>query len=104
MFVMVGLPARGKSYVAKIVTKYLNWLSINCQLFNVGEYRRSLLGAGQHADFFDSSRSENLQARKKLSELALIDTIKYLKNEGGQVALFDATNTTRDRREYIVQT
>jgi 6-phosphofructo-2-kinase len=37
---MVGLPARGKSYITKKVARYLNWLQHDAKIFNVGEKRR----------------------------------------------------------------
>ncbi|KAL8683946.1 MAG: hypothetical protein Q9186_000157 [Xanthomendoza sp. 1 TL-2023] len=40
VIVMVGLPARGKSYVTKKMTRYLNWLQHDTRIFNVGEKRR----------------------------------------------------------------
>lgn len=40
VIVMVGLPARGKSYITNKLTRYLNWLQHNCQVFNVGNTRR----------------------------------------------------------------
>ena len=50
---MVGLPARGKSYTAQKLARYLRWLGYPCRVFNVGEMRRSQVGAHQLADFFD---------------------------------------------------
>ena len=41
---MVGLPARGKSYVTKKIARYLNWLQHNTRIFNVGERRREVAG------------------------------------------------------------
>ncbi len=41
---MVGLPARGKSYVTKKLARYLNWLQHNTKIFNVGERRRVAAG------------------------------------------------------------
>ena len=38
--VMVGLPARGKTFVSKKLVRYLNWIGIRSRVFNVGEYRR----------------------------------------------------------------
>ncbi|PVH94715.1 bifunctional 6-phosphofructo-2-kinase/fructose-2,6-bisphosphate 2-phosphatase [Periconia macrospinosa] len=40
VIVMVGLPARGKSYITKKMTRYLNWSQHDTRIFNVGEKRR----------------------------------------------------------------
>lgn len=40
VIVMVGLPARGKSYITKKLARYLNWLQHDTKIFNVGERRR----------------------------------------------------------------
>ena len=42
---MVGLPARGKSYVTKKIARYLNWLQHDTRIFNVG-VRRRIAAAG----------------------------------------------------------
>src|SRR5262245_26087506 len=65
---MVGLPARGKTYIARRVARYLNWLGHPTRVFNVGNYRRKILGASQPADFFAPS---NTAGRKVLNELAM---------------------------------
>ncbi len=41
---MVGLPARGKSYITKKIARYLNWLQHDTRIFNVGERRRIAAG------------------------------------------------------------
>ena len=41
---MVGLPARGKSYITKKMARYLNWLQHDTRIFNVGERRRLAAG------------------------------------------------------------
>ena len=41
---MVGLPARGKSYITKKTARYLNWLQHDTRIFNVGERRRVVAG------------------------------------------------------------
>lgn len=38
---MVGLPARGKSYIVKMIMRYLRWTGIKSDIFNVGNYRCS---------------------------------------------------------------
>lgn len=45
VIVMVGLPARGKSYITKKLARYLNWLQHDTMIFNVGEKRRIIAGA-----------------------------------------------------------
>ncbi|RAO70512.1 uncharacterized protein BHQ10_006524 [Talaromyces amestolkiae] len=46
VIVMVGLPARGKSYITKKLARYLNWLQHDTRIFNVGERRRIAAGTG----------------------------------------------------------
>ncbi|CAF96557.1 unnamed protein product, partial [Tetraodon nigroviridis] len=41
--------------------------------------------------------------QRQCASAALNDVRQYLTEEGGQVAVFDATNTTRERRETIIQ-
>jgi 6-phosphofructo-2-kinase len=49
VIVMVGLPARGKSYITKKLARYLNWLQHDTRIFNVGERRRvAASGHGYH--------------------------------------------------------
>jgi adenylylsulfate kinase-like enzyme len=42
VLVLVGLPARGKSYIAKKLVGFLAWRGLRCQLFNVGKMRRKV--------------------------------------------------------------
>ena len=43
ILVMVGLPARGKSYIVKMLIRYLTWTGIHAKVFNVGDFRRKLV-------------------------------------------------------------
>ncbi|KAJ3195524.1 hypothetical protein HK101_011888 [Irineochytrium annulatum] len=47
IIVMVGLPARGKSYICKKLCRYLSWCGFNTRVFNVGNRRRVMGGEGQ---------------------------------------------------------
>ncbi|EGX45417.1 hypothetical protein AOL_s00169g23 [Orbilia oligospora ATCC 24927] len=40
VIVMVGLPARGKSYITRKLARYLGWLQYDVKVFNVGNRRR----------------------------------------------------------------
>ena len=41
--------------------------------------------------------------REKICEQGLQDVLEWLSTEQGEVAVFDATNTTRERRKYLYQ-
>ncbi|XP_023211023.1 6-phosphofructo-2-kinase/fructose-2,6-bisphosphatase 4-like isoform X1 [Centruroides sculpturatus] len=97
---MVGLPARGKTYIAKKLTRYLNWIGIKTKVFNVGEYRRQATEAYKNHDFFRPDNKEAMAIRNKCAIDALNDMCKWL-DEGGEVAVYDATNTTYERRVLI---
>ncbi|CAN8104067.1 unnamed protein product [Discula destructiva] len=99
--VMVGLPARGKSYIAQKAQRYLQWLSVPAQTFNVGNYRRKA-AAQPTADFFDTGNLEGERQRKAAAEAAVADMLKWFREENGVVALLDATNSTKERRKWIL--
>jgi predicted kinase len=98
--VMVGLPARGKSYTARRIERYLSWLGYRTGVFNVGEYRRALVGAQLPHSFFDPDNPEGEEARRAAAMAALEDMVVWLTDDG-QVAIYDATNTTRARRAMV---
>jgi broad specificity phosphatase PhoE len=76
--VMVGLPARGKTYVSHKLCRYLNWLGYDARTFNVGEYRRRCVGPEISHDFFAMENEEGREARKLAAKLALQDLIQWL--------------------------
>ena len=100
--VMVGLPARGKTYVARKIARYLTWLGRRTRLFNAGDYRRRMLGAQHTHEFFTPDNAEGKAARLAVAQAALDDLFNWLGAEG-EVAIYDATNTTRARRDLIRQ-
>ncbi|KAG9103679.1 Fructose-2,6-bisphosphatase [Ceratobasidium sp. 370] len=106
---MVGLPARGKSYLSNKLTRYLRWLEYSVEVFNVGQLRRSKARAKKEksgitedhtASYFSHSDDKASQLREALAEECLESLISWLK-EGGNVAIHDATNSTQARREKI---
>src|SRR5579872_83749 len=88
VFILVGLPARGKSFISGRISRYLNWYGINTKVFNVGNYRRKLLGVGQSFDFFDSNNEKGKAQRKELSISALNDMMEFFQNNNGNAAVF----------------
>ncbi|XP_062842336.1 6-phosphofructo-2-kinase/fructose-2,6-bisphosphatase 4a isoform X1 [Trichomycterus rosablanca] len=103
VIVTVGLPARGKTYISKKLTRYLNWIGVPTKEFNVGQYRRECVKIYKSFEFFRPDNEEGLKIRKQCALAALNDVRQYLIEEEGQVAVFDATNTTRERRDTIMR-
>ncbi|CEI92106.1 Putative 6-phosphofructo-2-kinase/fructose-2, 6-biphosphatase [Rhizopus microsporus] len=101
--VMVGLPGRGKTYISQKVCRYLQWLGIHTKVFNVGNYRRKLFGAKQDHLFFDPSNASGLYQRKESANAAIADMIRWFNQEDGIVAIYDATNSTKQRRRHILE-
>ncbi|XP_032331032.1 6-phosphofructo-2-kinase/fructose-2,6-bisphosphatase 1 isoform X9 [Camelus ferus] len=123
MVIMVGLPARGKTYISTKLTRYLNWIGTPTKartfylplgpsqslhqgslvsVFNLGQYRREAVSYKNY-EFFLPDNMEALLIRKQCALAALKDVHDYFSREEGQVAVFDATNTTRERRSLILQ-
>lgn len=100
--VMVGLPARGKTFVSRKIVRYLSWLGYRARAFNVGEYRRALAGARQSADFFRPDNPEGHAARAHAAIAALDDLLTWFR-QGGEVGIYDATNTERSRRDTVYE-
>jgi len=100
---MVGLPARGKSYINLMLMRYLRWTGFPVESFNAGNYRRKDGLAGADAAFF--SADENAQSkREQLASLTMDEAIAWLDSkEDVSVAIFDATNTTQKRRKKIIE-
>jgi predicted kinase len=104
VIIMVGLPATGKTHIAKRICRFLSFFhDIPSQIFNVGDYRRQMCGAQKRADFYDHSNVEGLAARKLACDAALADLVQYMRQDGVRVAALDATNSTKERRRYITQ-
>ena len=106
VLVMVGLPARGKTYIARRVARYLQFFhGAPTKVFNVGNYRREISGAKVGSSFFSNKNAKSLAERQKAAEYAMRDLKQWLqeKNDKGRVGIFDATNTTKERREWIIK-
>lgn len=101
---MVGLPGRGKSTMAKRIRDGLLEEGIQAKIFNNGDVRRQLMGAeSTESDFFDPDNSFGMQARELICRRNLENASDWLR-EGGEVAILDATNASRERRKFIEET
>lgn len=122
---MVGLPARGKTYISQKgtpyfkesiqarkkkknlpcfkVCRYLTWLGIKTKVFNVGNYRRQLHGANLPHTFFDPHNTLGEQQRREAAAAALEDMMRWFRDDQGIVAIYDATNSTTARRRWLCE-
>ena len=103
---MVGLPARGKSHIVKMMIRYLRWTGFEAQLFNVGSYRRRVSGlSGIKYDFFSSENEEAKRMREEMARKVQNMMYEWLHvkevSNKCRVAIFDATNTTKERRQDL---
>ena len=95
------------------------------QVFHLSNYRRDIIGDKISSDYFHPSMSYRLYGyraqltlrgfrvmnvdnheadglKMKILESALMDFIAFF-HTGGQVGIFDAANTTKQRRAYILE-
>ncbi len=98
---MVGLPARGKSTIATKLKESLVHESVKTKIFNNGDLRRKKIrGNTSYAGFFDSNNREGVAIREQIALTNMERAQKFLSGTGN-VAILDASNISRDRRERI---
>jgi 6-phosphofructo-2-kinase/fructose-2,6-biphosphatase 2 len=126
VIVLVGLPGRGKSFVARKLQYFLTWLGLDCKIFNVGKYRREAAAeiayeeskgtkserdvAGScDANFFDPNNTKAAQLRERVADIALRDMLDWLDDDDdeGEARMFrgdsglttasDEAGSSRDR-------
>jgi predicted kinase len=98
---MMGLPAYGKSTLAKRIQYGLEQLGLAVAVFNNGELRRTMLGLDTtDPEFFNPN---NEPARKQREELAVtnMQRAKAWLMQGGDVAIIDATHGSPVQRTLL---
>ena len=110
ILVMVGLPARGKSFISSKLQSFLQWSGKRTQIFNAGQKRRqdsspdlqSIERQTSSAKFFDPSDAGAKAQREAIAMETLEALLQWFEQEDGDVGILDATNSTRDRRAAVV--
>lgn len=113
VIVMVGLPARGKSYISRKVARYLNWLQFETRVFNAGQTRRkaivpntgelpSVAHLNHPANFFDPEDAAAVTQREEIALRTLDDLLDWLQQARSSVGILDATNSTVQRRQALL--
>ena len=98
---MVGLPSQGKSTVAFRMHDIFKKNSIPTMIYNNGELRRKYAPEGTWmSDFYNPLNKDTMDMRRQFALINMKRARQYLKTKG-QVAILDATNVSRSRRELI---
>ncbi|MGE9985431.1 bifunctional nucleoside/nucleotide kinase/histidine phosphatase family protein [Desulfovibrio sp. SGI.169] len=101
---MVGLPARGKSTLARRISQGLRAEGIRARIFNNGDMRRALMGAeSTEPDFYNPDNSFGREARELIARRNMEQARAWLAGEG-DVAILDATNASAARRALMEKT
>lgn len=101
IIIMVGLPARGKSFVSMRLVRFLQWTGTEARVFNVGKHRRKTETGVQDAAYFDPTSAASVSRRDQLASEVCDEMVKWVTERDGRFGVFDATNTTRARRAAV---
>ncbi|CAE6451659.1 unnamed protein product [Rhizoctonia solani] len=105
LIVCVGLPARGKTHIARAIERYLRWMGVKIKVFSLGDYRRRMLGGAQQLppDYFTLGEKspETAKLRTGIREGCEQMVIDFFNKERGQVAIYDANNGTKQSRKML---
>lgn len=103
---LVGLPARGKTHIARSLERYLRWLGVKTRVFSLGDYRRKVLGGANVVpeDYFDADAKspETIALRKKIKDGVEDQVWDFFSRQGGQVVIYDANNGDKASRKELL--
>ena len=117
LLVMVGLPARGKSMICHRLVSFLSFLGVRTRAFSAGNKRREAWelnmsdaspetrrrAGSSMASFFSSDMLYARMTREKIAMEIFQESMTWLLEAGGEVAVFDATNSTKERRRKLTE-
>jgi len=100
--VMVGLPARGKSTLARRIQSGLEQQGITTAIFNNGDTRRRLYGPqSAMPDFFNPNDESAVARRMEIARMTMEKARQWLTCKG-DVAILDATHGTQTQRRQLL--
>ncbi|KAL5337089.1 6-phosphofructo-2-kinase-domain-containing protein [Aspergillus crustosus] len=111
VIITVGLPARGKTCVNCVyssaepaMARYLRWLGVKTRIFHLGDYRRATIPYGQDIPddyFFVNASASSVLLRQKIVKRCREDIYRFLNDEKGQIAIYDAVNPSAAGRRSL---
>lgn len=99
---MVGLPARGKSTLARRIRTGLTEQGIRSAIFNNGDLRRELLGNESASPEFFNPANESAKSQRQFVARQNMDRARHFLNTEGDVAIIDATHSTEEQRTELL--
>ncbi|GAV29494.1 hypothetical protein PMKS-002995 [Pichia membranifaciens] len=105
--VIVGLPARGKSFISQKIVRYLSWLSIPTKSFNCSTNLEQILKeSGTNADdLFRSNYASDGEILNKTRDITLEQILDWFGNVAAcGVAIYDGINATKVERDRLNKT
>jgi len=94
VIVTVGLPGRGKTYLATKLSAHLTWLGFGCQRFTLSDHR-SLVGATSYLDPITEKGQNDVLLYK------VLDVMTDFLRTGGQISILDGSHSTWESRAKI---
>ena len=73
------------------------------EVYNVAEYRRSMCGQLQDAEWFDPDNADAQERRAACNDACINDMIEFLNSRSTGVVILDSTNPTYARRLQLVK-
>ena len=101
LIVFVGLPAHGKSFLALKLYSFFNSLEIPTRIFNLGDVRRKVVTTNIDSNFFKHENQEAQNSRELCAKFCLEEATEFLQGSEKAVALYDGTNSTEERRNWL---
>lgn len=108
--VIVGLPARGKSFISQKIVRYLSWLSIPTKSFNCSLNLAKILKESNTTskELYEQTYSPDDKILLNTRKITLNQILDWFNNDigsnGGGVAIYDGINGTKFEREIIDKT
>jgi hypothetical protein len=104
---LVGLPARGKTHIARSLERYLRWLGVKTRVYSLGDYRRKVLGGANNVpdDYFtiDAKSEETIALRNRIKDGIEDQVWDFFERQGGQVVIYDANNGDKKSRKELLE-
>lgn len=99
---LVGLPASGKSTICKQLAVHLQLHNYKSCIYNAGNMRRMMKQTFSDAEYFNPDNEQATKQRELFATVSMGNMLEDLRQNRINVGFLDATNTTRARRQRML--